>query len=95
MGYDRTYTLKRDSVLANITLGYSDGYRRVFSNASMNTVMVDTSDLKTVNPGDEVMFFGKQGNAEVTATEVQDISGALFTEMSILWGATNQRVLVD
>lgn len=111
VGYDRTYTLKRDSLLANIPVGYADGYRRVFSNAghvliqgqrvpvvgktSMNTVMVDVTDLKKVSPGDEVVFFGKQGNAEVTATEVEDISGALFTEMSILWGATNQRVLVD
>ncbi|MCW2254783.1 alanine racemase [Providencia alcalifaciens] len=111
VGYDRTYTLKRDSVLANIPVGYADGYRRVFSNAgfalingqrvpvlgktSMNTVMVDVTDLKQVQPGDEVVFFGKQGNAEITAEQIEDISGALFTEMSILWGATNPRVLVE
>ncbi|QIC16121.1 alanine racemase [Providencia vermicola] len=111
VGYDRTHTLKRDSVLANIPVGYADGYRRVFSNAgyaliggqrvpvlgktSMNTVMVDVTDLKQVKPGNEVVFFGKQGNAEVTAEQIEDISGALFTEMSILWGATNQRILVD
>nr|WP_308227089.1 alanine racemase [Providencia vermicola] len=111
VGYDRTHMLKRDSVLANIPVGYADGYRRVFSNAgyaliggqrvpvlgktSMNTVMVDVTDLKQVKPGDEVVFFGKQGNAEVTAEQIEDISGALFTEMSILWGATNQRILVD
>ncbi|GAB1438833.1 alanine racemase [Providencia sp.] len=111
VGYDRTYTLIRDSVLANIPVGYADGYRRVFSNSghalingqvvpvlgktSMNTVMVDVTDLKQVSPGAEVVFFGKQGNAEITAEEVEDISGALFTEMSILWGATNKRILVD
>lgn len=111
VGYDRTFTLKRDSILANIPVGYADGYRRVFSNTghvlingqkvpvlgktSMNTVMVDVTDIKQVRPGDEVVFFGKQGNEEVTAEEVEDISGALFTEMSILWGATNKRVLVD
>lgn len=111
VGYDRTYTLKRDSVLANIPVGYADGYRRVFSNAghvlingqrvpvlgktSMNTVMVDITDLKNVQPGDEVVFFGKQGNGEITAEEVEEISGALFTEMSILWGATNKRILVN
>nr|WP_154609564.1 alanine racemase [Providencia sp. wls1950] len=111
VGYDRTYTLKRDSVLANIPVGYADGYRRVFSNAghvlingqrvpvlgktSMNTVMVDVTDIKNVQPGDEVVFFGKQGKGEITAEEVEDISGALFTEMSILWGATNKRILVN
>ncbi len=111
VGYDRTYTLKRDSVLANIPTGYADGYRRVFSNTghvlihgqrvpvlgktSMNTVIVDVTDLKQVSPGDEVVLFGRQGNAQISAEEVEEISGALFTEMSILWGATNKRVLVD
>lgn len=76
VGYDRTYTLKRDSVLANIPTGYADGYRRVFSNAghvlirgqrvpvlgktSMNTVIVDVTDLPQVASGDEVVLFGKQ-----------------------------------
>lgn len=111
VGYDRTYTLKRNSVLANIPTGYADGYRRVFSNAghvlihgqrvpvlgktSMNTVIVDVTDLPQVTSGDEVVLFGKQGNAQVSAEEVEEISGALFTEMSILWGATNKRVMVD
>lgn len=111
VGYDRTYTLKRDSVLANIPAGYADGYRRVFSNAghvlirgqrvpvlgktSMNTLIVDVTDLPLVTSGDEVVLFGKQGKAQVSAEEVEEISGALFTEMSILWGATNKRVIVD
>lgn len=62
VGYDRTYTLKRDSVLANVPVGYSDGYRRAFTNkayvlingqrvptvgkVSMNTLMVDVTDIK-------------------------------------------------
>jgi alanine racemase len=78
VGYDRTYTLKRDSKLANITVGYSDGYRRAFTNkgivlinghrvpvvgkVSMNTLMVDVTDVPTVKSGDEVVLFGKQGN---------------------------------
>lgn len=32
VGYDRTFTLKRDSWLANLPLGYSDGYCRALSN---------------------------------------------------------------
>lgn len=31
VSYERAYTLKRDSRLANIPVGYSDGYRRAFS----------------------------------------------------------------
>lgn len=64
VGYDRTFTLKRDSRLANLPLGYSDGYRRVFTNkghvlirghkvpvvgkVSMNTTMVDVTDFPDI-----------------------------------------------
>lgn len=34
VNYDRTYRLERESWLANIPLGYSDGYRRGFSHAN-------------------------------------------------------------
>lgn len=34
VSYDRTFQLQRDSWLANIPIGYSDGYRRVFSHAN-------------------------------------------------------------
>lgn len=61
----------------------------------MNTIVVDVTDLKNVTSGEEVVLFGKQGKAEIKAEEIEDISGALFTEMSILWGATNPRILVD
>lgn len=61
VGYDGTHTLTRDSYLANLPFGYSDGYRRAFTNkgfvliagervpvvgkVSMNTTMVDITDL--------------------------------------------------
>lgn len=61
VGYDGTFTLTRDSYLANLPFGYSDGYRRVFTNkgvvliagervpvvgkVSMNTTMADITDL--------------------------------------------------
>lgn len=34
VNYDRTYRLERESWLANIPLGYSDGYRRAFSHSN-------------------------------------------------------------
>lgn len=109
VGYDRTYTLKRDSLLANLPLGYSDGYRRVFTNkgyvlvngqrapvvgkVSMNTTMVDVTDIPGVKPGDEVVLFGKQGNAEITQTEMEDINGALLADLYTVWGNSNPRRL--
>ena len=111
VGYDRTYTLGRDSKLANITVGYSDGYRRVFSNkgvvlinghrvpvvgkVSMNTLMVDVTDAPDVKSGDEVVLFGKQAGAEVTQAEVEEINGALLADLYTIWGSANPKVLVD
>ena len=109
VGYDRTYTLKRDSLLANLPLGYSDGYRRVFTNKgyvlvngqrapvvgkmSMNTTMVDVTDIPGVKAGDEVVLFGKQGNAEITQAEMEDINGALLADLYTVWGNSNPRRL--
>ena len=111
VGYDRTYTLARDSKLANITVGYSDGYRRAFTNkgivlinghrvpvvgkVSMNTLMVDVTDVPTVKSGDEVVLFGKQGNVQTSQAEVEDINGALLADLYTVWGNSNPKVLVD
>lgn len=109
VGYDRTFTLKRDSLLANLPMGYSDGYRRVFTNkgfvlingqrapvvgkVSMNTTMVDVTDIKGVKPGDEVVLFGKQGQAEITQDEVETINGALLADLYTVWGNSNPKRL--
>ena len=111
VGYDRTYTLERDSKLANITVGYSDGYRRAFTNkgivlinghrvpvvgkVSMNTLMVDVTDAPDVKSGDEVVLFGKQGNAEISQSEVEDINGALLADLYTVWGNSNPKVLIE
>lgn len=109
VGYDRTYTLKRDSKLANIPAGYSDGYRRVFTNkgfvlidgqrvpvvgkVSMNTLMVDVTDVPSVKAGDEVVLYGKQGKAEITQAEVEDINGALLADLYTVWGNSNPKII--
>lgn len=111
VGYDRTYTLARDSKLANITVGYADGYRRVFTNkgivlinghrvpvvgkVSMNTLMVDVTDVPSVRPGDEVVLFGKQGAVETSQTEMEEANGALLADLYTVWGSANPKILVD
>ncbi len=108
VGYDRTFTLARDSRLANLPLGYSDGYRRVFTNkghvlirghkvpvvgkVSMNTTMVDVTDFPDIRADDEVVIFGKQGAAEITQSEVEDINGALFADLYTVWGNSNPKL---
>lgn len=119
VNYDRTYLLGRDSLLANVPIGYSDGYRRVFSyrnspqadpvqsfalvrgarvpllgRVTMNTVMLDVTDLgDQVRMEDEVVFFGKQGQAAITQPMVEAKSGLLFTEIYQTFGTAFPRVL--
>ncbi|CAM4025757.1 alanine racemase [Xenorhabdus thuongxuanensis] len=109
VGYDNTYILKRDSKLANLPVGFSDGFSSALSNkayvlinghrapvvgsVSMNTVMVDVTDLPEVKSGDEVVIFGKQGNDEITQSDIQKWGGMHVVELSSIWGKTNPRIV--
>lgn len=111
VSYDGTFTLQRDSSLANVPVGYSDGYLRTLSNrgivlirgrrypivgrVTMNTIMVDVTGAPDVRPGDEVVLFGKQGDEEITQDEIEEMSGTILAELQVLWGAANPRVLRD
>jgi alanine racemase len=48
VNYDRTYRLTRESWLANIPLGYSDGYRRGFSHANRPEFPAETRNRTEV-----------------------------------------------
>lgn len=109
VGYDRTFTLVRDSRLANIPIGYSDGYFRAFSNRShvlidgrrfplvgkvtMNTIMVDVTDAPGVQPGDEVVLLGTQGDEEITMTELMADSYTFYGEFFVTVGNGNPKYL--
>ncbi|CDG95459.1 alanine racemase [Xenorhabdus bovienii] len=110
VSYDNTYILKRDSKLANLPVGFSDGFSSSLSNkafvlinghrapvvglVSMNTVMVDVTDLPDVKSGDEVVIFGKQGKEEITQSDIQKWGGMHIVEFSSIWGETNPRIAI-
>lgn len=109
VGYDHTYILGRDTKLANIPAGYSDGYRPtpkgsvlirghrvpVVGKVSMNTMTVDVTDLPDVRMGDEVVLFGKQGDAEITQADVEESNGTLLADLYTVWGNSNPKLLVE
>jgi alanine racemase len=106
--YDRTFTLKRDSQLANLAVGYSDGYNRSFSNRTqvlihgkrfpvvgkitMNTVMVDVTG-SDVQPGDEVVLLGTQGVETIPMSELMAASYTFYGEFFMNVGGSNPKVL--
>ncbi len=119
VSYDRTFTLTRDSWLANIPAGYSDGYRRGFSHrnqpepdahqvyvlirghrlpvlgrVTMNTVMVDVTDVKDeIQMDDEVVFFGRQGGEEIAQAELEAAASTIGAELYTIFGAGMPKVL--
>ncbi|MHC4917530.1 MAG: alanine racemase, partial [Planctomycetota bacterium] len=85
VGYSCTWRAPRDSTIATTSIGYADGLRTALSNrgeallrgrrvpvvgrVSMDFTALDVSEIEDVRPGEEVVFFGRQGEAEITAAE--------------------------
>jgi alanine racemase len=86
ISYGQTFVAPRTMRIATVTAGYSDGFSRTLSNnaevliggsrcrvvgrVTMDQIMVDVTHLADVRTGDEVVFIGKQHDAEITASEV-------------------------
>lgn len=85
VGYDRTYVVRRPTRAALLLAGYADGVPRALSNrgevlvrgrrapligrVSMDQCLADVTDIPEAQVGDEVVFFGRQGDAEITLVE--------------------------
>ena len=65
----------------------------VVGKVSMNTTMIDVTDIPGVKPGDEVVLFGRQGEAEVTQGELEDANGALLADLYTVWGNSNPKIV--
>jgi alanine racemase len=86
VSYNQTFVTKRETLVATLPIGYADGYSRRLSNRGevlvrgrrarivgavcMDTTMVDVTDVPGVERGDEVVLWGRQGDAEIRIDEV-------------------------
>ncbi len=86
VGYGLTYKTKRQTTVAVVPQGYSDGVSRLSSNrgqvivsgasapivgrVAMNMFVVDISKIKNVKPEDKVMILGREGRTEITAEKI-------------------------
>jgi alanine racemase len=98
IGYSRTFTTERDSVVASLPIGYHDGYLRGFSNAarvivngnfapvvgrvSMDWTLVDVTDVPRAKIGDEVVLIGARGDLKITAEELAQLVGTISYEIT-------------
>ncbi|MEI6083776.1 MAG: alanine racemase [Verrucomicrobiota bacterium] len=86
VSYGQTFVATKPMKIATIAAGYADGFSRSLSNnahvliagqrcpvvgrVTMDQIMIDVTDLADVNCGDEAVFIGRQGNGEISASEV-------------------------
>ncbi len=98
LGYSRTFTTEKDSVIATVPIGYQDGYRRSLSNRaraiinnqyvpvvgriSMDWTILDVTDVEIVNVNDEVFLIGGTGNLKVNAEELAGLIGTISYEIT-------------
>lgn len=98
VGYGRTFTTKRDSLIATIPIGYQDGYSRPLSNVgrmivrgtyapvagriSMDWTTIDVTDVADVVIGDEVVLIGEQDGANILAEDLGAATGTISYEIT-------------
>lgn len=98
IGYGRTFTTERDSVIAAVPIGYADGYRRGLSNrakasvngrmapvvgrVSMDWTLLDVTDVSGVAIGDDVFLIGGESGAEVKAADLAAHLGTISYEIT-------------
>ncbi len=100
--YGRVRPLTRESTVATVPLGYADGIPRRLSalggevlirgkrypfagTVTMDQVVIDVGD-DAIEVGDEVVFIGRQGDEEVTATEWADLLDTINYEVVCQFG---------
>lgn len=97
ISYGGTFVCDKDMKIATIPVGYADGYPRLLSNKGyvlingqkarilgrvcMDQFMVDVTDIDGAEKNTLVTLMGKNGNLEITAEELGEISGRFNYEL--------------
>ncbi len=92
VSYGRTWTARRDSRIATVSIGYGDGLPRALSNRGfalvrgapapiagricMDAAMLDVTDIPDAACGDDAVFWGRQGDAVL---RIEDVAAAIDT----------------
>ena len=99
VGYGRTWTADKDSVIGIVAIGYGDGYPRHISNGtpvlinnkicptvgcvSMDMLAVDLSELETAAINDKVILWGDGLPVEQIAQSAETIAYELFCQLTM------------
>lgn len=110
ISYGLTQQTRRESTLAVIAIGYANGFPRALSGCGqvliggefapiigrvcMNMTVVDVTDVDSVQCGDEVVVLGRQGENEISATDIADCAHTINYEILCTLGNLNPRSYV-
>lgn len=111
VGYGCTYQTTRETRLAVLPIGYSDGYDRRLSNQAhvlvrgrrapvrgrvcMNVTMVDVTDVPGVEVEDEVVVLGSQGEQRIAAEDLAAMVGTIPYEIVARIRGDLPRIVVE
>lgn len=98
LGYSRTFTTERDSLIATVPIGYQDGYRRSLSNIghaiingqyapvvgriSMDWTIFDVTNIPDVKVDNEVILIGGNSSLKVTTEEIARATNTISYEIT-------------
>jgi alanine racemase len=108
VGYNGTFVATEPMRLALVAAGYADGLSRLLSNrfsllvrgqraplvgrVSMDSAVVDVTEIDGVEPGDEVVILGEQGGESITAYDHAEATGTIPWEVFTRIGARVPRI---
>jgi alanine racemase len=108
VGYNGTFVATEPMRLALVAAGYAEGLDRRLGNRfsllvrgqraplvgriSMNTSVVDVTEIPGVEPGDEVVILGEQGDECITAYDHAEATGTIPWEVFTRIGARVPRI---
>lgn len=111
LSYARTYKTEKEMKVATLPVGYGDGYplslsnkayvlirgkkARILGAVTMDQIMVDVTNIKDVKTEDIAVLIGKQGDEEITATEIARMAGTIPYEIFTSINKRVQRVYLD
>ncbi|HYQ47678.1 MAG TPA: alanine racemase C-terminal domain-containing protein, partial [Thermodesulfovibrionales bacterium] len=110
VSYGRTFVTKRTTRVAVVSLGYADGFNRLFSNNAemlvrghrvpvvgrvcMDLTMLDVTELEHVSEGDEVVVLGSQNGQAIMASELSQRIGTIPYEILTSLGSRSRKEYV-
>ena len=109
VGYGMHFTAKNPTKVAILPIGYGDGYPRlknkghvliagkqapIIGSNSLDSTMVDISDIPEAAVGAEVVLIGQQGDQIITAMMLAEWAGTLTYDILCRWGERMDRVSI-